>query len=66
MSYTPRHLRRGYTDNSGSGDKNKSLAFRRAKGRSDQFIHQSASYLEKHSKEYAAYCHKTDKGSLRT
>ena len=21
MSYTPRHLRRGYTDNSGSGDR---------------------------------------------
>lgn len=45
--YTPRHLRKRGNDHGAIKDKSKQLAFRRAKGWSDRFIHQKASQLAK-------------------
>lgn len=55
--YTPRHLRRrGNTTKNGGGQEEKSKMFRVIKKVSDQFIHQSASTLEKMGYRYERYC----------
>lgn len=55
-SYTPRHLRRrGNTARNGAGQEEKSRMFRTVKKVSDQFIHQSASTLEKMGPRYERY-----------
>lgn len=63
--FTPRHLRRGYVNKSGTVDQTKSRAFRRCKRISDQFIHQSSSALEspKLKDPYKQYCDKTRAGT---
>jgi hypothetical protein len=56
-SYTPRNLRRrGNTARNGTGQREKSIMFRAVKKVSDQFIHQSASTLEKMGPRYERYC----------
>lgn len=55
-AYTPRHLRRrGNTARNGAGQEEKSRMFRAVKKVSDQFIHQSASSLEKMGFRYERY-----------
>jgi len=63
-NFNPRHLRKRYAKNGGASGDEKSRAFRRCKKISDQFIHQSASSLEKASMSdhYSAYCAKTADG----
>lgn len=63
-NFTPRHLRRGYSNKSGPKDPTKSRAFRRCKRISDLFIHQSASALASPAlaAQYEAYRAKTISG----
>lgn len=63
-NFTPRHLRKKYNNRSGGGDREKAAAFRRAALWSKQFIHQSASYLERPAiaPHYAKWCDKARLG----
>lgn len=63
-NFNPRHLRKRYSNKSGTSDGVKSKAFRRCKRISDAFIHQSASTLSSPalSNKYASYCELTQKG----
>lgn len=67
-SYTPRRLRRkGNASRNGTVGPEKKRAFRAAKAKSDRFIHQSASMLEKPSvyQHYARYKLACDNDALR-
>lgn len=69
MSYTPRSQRRkGNASRNGSVGPEKKRAFRAAKAKSDAWIHQPASVLEKPSvyKNYVVYKGLADRNALRS
>lgn len=63
--FTPRHLRKKFRRSGGPPDIEKKRAFRRAKGYSNLFIHQSDSFLSRTSviKNYTKYKEKVGDGS---
>jgi hypothetical protein len=65
--FTPRHMRRGWVNRSGTVDQTKGKAFRRCKKISDRFIHQSSSALAspRLAHQYAEYCAVVDRSGLR-
>lgn len=62
MAFTPRHMRKGYTNKSGDSGKDKQRAFKRAAQVSKRFIHQKASQLEGNY-QYLQYCEATKDGN---